>query len=228
MLLKMLPVRIFGPNAAIDTHAILDEASTVTLIDQNLARSVGLKGPRLNLALRGINSHESVTLVSEKVKFEIMGSFAKHNVINAITKRNLELPSQTVPYELTEHVLASKNIELRPFTNSRPQLLIGQDNWPLIITREFRELDKSLCLSRSLLGWTVHGYFSIENPVNSSLCICSEESVSDDKIIEPIEPLDDLMKQYFLLDNFGIGDAIPSKNKHEHSLKILERSSKRI
>ncbi|GBP04388.1 hypothetical protein EVAR_88207_1 [Eumeta japonica] len=44
MFLKIIPVRVAGPKKEIDTYALLDDGSTVTLIDSDLAQQLGARG----------------------------------------------------------------------------------------------------------------------------------------------------------------------------------------
>jgi hypothetical protein len=45
VLLKVCPVIIQGPKREIKAEALLDEGSTVTLIDEDLARELEVDGP---------------------------------------------------------------------------------------------------------------------------------------------------------------------------------------
>lgn len=44
-LLKIIPIILKGPNSQIEIFALLDEGSTVSLIDSKIAEKLGLKGP---------------------------------------------------------------------------------------------------------------------------------------------------------------------------------------
>ncbi|GBP87999.1 hypothetical protein EVAR_66210_1 [Eumeta japonica] len=46
--LKIVPIRLTGPKANIDTYALLDEGSTITLIDAAVAEAVGRLGRSLS------------------------------------------------------------------------------------------------------------------------------------------------------------------------------------
>ena len=56
ILLRVLPVKLHGPRGTVKTHALLDEGSTVTLIERPLAKELGATGPRDPLTLRWTNA----------------------------------------------------------------------------------------------------------------------------------------------------------------------------
>ena len=75
MLLKVLPVSICRREKSIDTYALLDEGSTISLINRKLAREICARRPRINLTLKRINERETVPASSEKIDIKIKGDF---------------------------------------------------------------------------------------------------------------------------------------------------------
>ncbi|XP_070852004.1 uncharacterized protein [Drosophila suzukii] len=55
VLLKVIPVTLIGPQKAIETYALLDEASTISLIDEQLATDLQLEGPTSPAVTRYMN-----------------------------------------------------------------------------------------------------------------------------------------------------------------------------
>jgi hypothetical protein len=51
--LKVVPVCVEGPTGSINTYALLDEGSTVTLVEKAVADGVGAIGPEVGLNLQG-------------------------------------------------------------------------------------------------------------------------------------------------------------------------------
>ena len=67
---QVLPVIVQGTNGrCIDTFAILDSASDVTIINEELAKDLGLKGPKKTLVLNTLSS--PVPVESTCVKFSV-------------------------------------------------------------------------------------------------------------------------------------------------------------
>lgn len=48
LVFRVLPVKLYGPNCVLETFALLDEGSSVTMIDSSLVRQLGLSGRQSN------------------------------------------------------------------------------------------------------------------------------------------------------------------------------------
>ncbi|XP_076660155.1 uncharacterized protein LOC143363463 [Halictus rubicundus] len=200
---KQCTVLVSGPRKSINTFALLDEGSTITLIERQLAQEIGAKGPRQKFALKGINDREAVTMVCEK----------------------------TLCKEIVEHVNSTENVTLQSYDNAQPRMLLGQDQWQLISTREFREVSRyMLGISRSLLGWTIHGSAPTGQRVDAFSGVETTQSSSSRKgrDQDDEERLDELVKQYFELDNFGVNELKKTRSEHEHAETILKNTTRRI
>ena len=153
MLLKVLPVRVSGPRGSINTFALLDEGSTISLIDENVARTIGARGPRTSITLRGICEREVVYKQSEKVAFAIEGAFGSVDVNNAVTATRLGLPRQSLSSKVAATITKRTGVEITPYRDASLALLLEQDNWELIVTREFmNENVTGYGISRTKLG----------------------------------------------------------------------------
>ncbi|XP_076660183.1 uncharacterized protein LOC143363496 [Halictus rubicundus] len=219
------------PKKPVSTHALLDEGSTITLIERKLAREIGARGPRLNFALKGINDREAVTVASEKVELEIQEAFDAYAIKHAISVPDLNLPLQTLPVEIVERVKFTENVNVQAYSNARPRLLLGQDQWQMIATREFRELKGyMLGISRSLLGWAVHGSMPAGQMESAFSGVNEMKSISSCKIQvrKEEERLDELVKQYFQLDNFGVSNTNKTKNEHTYAVQILRNTARKV
>lgn len=56
---------------------MLDEGSTITLIDKNLAREIGARGARTKISIKGISPRATVHCNCERVNVKIQGSFGE-------------------------------------------------------------------------------------------------------------------------------------------------------
>ncbi|XP_072933031.1 uncharacterized protein [Epargyreus clarus] len=124
-----LPAFSGGPRGEIRTHALLDEGSTVTLIDEELASHLTSGGPNQPLNIRGINEQRRID--SKAVKIQIKG-LHEHEAysVTARTVKGLQLHHQRVPQNLERYA------HLRV-------LRAGKKNEP--------------AASRTKLGWVLHG-----------------------------------------------------------------------
>lgn len=220
-------MRVCGPKRAIDTFALLDEGSTVTLIDEGLARDVGVEGTQINLTLKGINEKEILMTNCTKVDLDVIGAFGKYKIFGAITARKLSLPSQSISRDIAFHVNKSaKDAKILPYHEARVKILIGQDNWNLIVTREWREVEKTdLAISRSLLGWALHG--SVNKHPNHSRGVFNVDAneLRYCDVNTETAPLEELLKSYFELEYVGTGSNVRRKNEYDRALKILHDTS---
>lgn len=224
-------MRIAGPKNKKDTFALLDEGATATLINQGLARHIGAKGPRTKITIGGVHPHEIVYANCEKVKIDIQSDFQRHEVTHAIAVPDLNLPCQSVSEDIVNLVNRCENISIRPYRNARVELMLGQDNWPLIMTREFREIGNTgLVVSRSLLGWAVHGYVA-RNSFNGAAGVYATDlkiesgpiGVDGEDVL-----LDELVRRFFVLDNLGINEANVAHGSLSHSRDILEKTTRQV
>ncbi|KAL0818483.1 hypothetical protein ABMA28_008938 [Loxostege sticticalis] len=173
VLLKVLPVTLTGPKRQIQAHALLDEGATISLIEEELAQQLGVRGPSRPLQINGVTACQRHTR-SEAVKISIRGRSQREcHEIKLRTIPQLVLHTQAIPAGILnyEHLR-----DLDPgnvcYESTRPRLLIGADNWHLIVSRELRTGKKTEPVaSRTELGWTVHG------TVPRALHRTSEESV---------------------------------------------------
>ncbi|XP_076398077.1 uncharacterized protein LOC143266403 [Megachile rotundata] len=213
---------------AADTYALLDEGSTITLIDRKLTRSIGVRGTKVNIALKGLNDRDAVIVSSEKVSVSVRGSSVPYLVKHMTAVPELNLPSQSLPDHVVEHVRKTNLVDLIPYKQARPQLLLGQDNWPLIVTRELQEVKGyDLALSRSLLGWTLHGIVNTHSGADKASVACLKDGEDDSSTEDEGNPvtLDKLIKLYFQLDDFGVRVDTKPKTGHDHALATLKDTS---
>ena len=219
-----MPVEITGPLRTIKTYAMLDDGSTISLIDERIALDVGLKGQHLQLILQGING-ESSRSGCKIVKFNIAGDSEKY-FITAVTVSNLNLPAQSVPADLVREIAKTTSVFIQPYADAQPKLLIGQDNWRLLATIETRDiLDASAAVSLSPLGWAVHGFNSLSRS-SSTYVTAVKNQIKNEKDKNDVD-LYNLVKSYFEIDDFGVNERVKPISKHMNAIKILESTTKR-
>ncbi|KAL0849730.1 hypothetical protein ABMA28_011688 [Loxostege sticticalis] len=140
--LKICPIIISGSKGTRRTFALFDEGATISLIDEELATEIGANGPIKCLRIKGIED-EARSMKSKVVHVKIKtdgGDYNEHNpVITLRTMAGLNLSTQSVPKEALqlEH-LQGLDVASLAYHNAKPRVLIGTDNWPLIVTRELR------------------------------------------------------------------------------------------
>jgi hypothetical protein len=101
ILLKILPLRLYGVKGYIDTFLLLDGGATITLIAKQTARNIVARSVLIHIKLYGIG--EEIDLKSEKININALGSFGKLQVKGAIIVEILTLPTQIITNETIKH-----------------------------------------------------------------------------------------------------------------------------
>ena len=167
----------------------------------------------------------------ERVNFEIETPQGKFQVIKAITVSQLDLPRQTISEDLSRNVNILENVSVSPYVGAQPKILLGQDNWRLIVTREMRELRKvGLGASRSQLGWSLHGQLGKKGYATGEVVAYHAHDVAsrenDDYNVE--KRADDALQEFFSIDALGVRLDGQLKDKHERAREILRDTTRRV
>lgn len=107
----------------------------------------------------------------------------------------------------------------------------GQDYWELIVSREIRELTTiDLVLSRTLLGWVLHGRTSSKVNSKTVFTVCEADIDKETKRDHDRHDfvLENMIKSYFDLDSLGINTTFQNTKVDKYAFKILESSSRRL
>lgn len=225
VLLKILPINISQGGKSLNTYALLDDASTVTLIDQDLADQLELDGPQHALCIQWTNNQvkeqEDSRIVTCNIKSPDNGKSFQLRRVRTI--RGLSLPSQTVDMNQISSKYPYINNTIASMVNAKPRLLIGQDNWPLLVNRKFINGPwNGPALSKTLLGWVVHGNITTGSSFSSivnHVCYISHGEKDELDIIH------DLVKQQWQIDNFGLDKLTKSMSREDmRAQNILDRT----
>lgn len=225
--LRIIPVKLFGPLGEINTYALLDEGSTVSLINEEISIKLGLTGPIEKLNLRWTNDMLNTIENSQKVSVEICGTYSGAKMFklnNARTIKNLSLPIQTIDVQkVNEKWPYLKNVSFESMTNAKPMVLIGQDNILLTVPRQvIHGKWNEPVATKTWLGWLVHGRF--EKPLNQGYVLHLNHLDYD-------EILHKLVKDSFADDYYGVENSFSKKilNREEKdAIKIMEETTSRI
>jgi hypothetical protein len=226
VLLRVCPVTLYGPSYQLDTYALLDDGSTVTLLDATVAKKLGVEGKTKPLTTCWSNSTRHFDPTSQSVEIKIKGLFEDNifSLKNVRTQSPLDLPQQSVDsVKLRNRWTHLESIDQPlPTAHSKPTILIGQDNCHLILTRKVIEgPPNSPVLSWSYLGWSLHGKCPEFTGRVDNFTLTSFQH----------DKLHDLVKGSFEIDNYG---ASPVENKSiknvedERAMSILEKTTRKV
>ncbi|GBP07107.1 hypothetical protein EVAR_90644_1 [Eumeta japonica] len=187
--LKIIPVRVAGPKKEIDTYALLDDGSTVTLIDSDLAQQLGARG---------------------------------NQQIYARTIENLQLSPQAVTKQDIDGCKHLDDIRHKLMYNqAKPKILIGQDNWHLLVATETRKGHRNQpAASLTPLGWVLHGIRTrtIGQHVHyvHNLTATTEDN------------MDEQLRRYFAIESLAITPKRPSNDPEQRAVNILKESTTQL
>lgn len=222
--LKMVPVEVYGPRGKAQVLALLDEGSTVTLLDAEVAKNIGLQGPKEALSIetvggRVINKDDSMR-VDMKVRGLHQGKQRK--IVGARTIDALRLTPQRIDKSRLEECTHLQKLMSRlHYEEESPRLLIGQDNWELIVSRATRKGKHSQpAASLTHLGWVLHGLDG-GAAGRTSYLTCAHVSERDGE-------MDELIKRHFAIESLGVQPRRPSTDAEERAVQIMKKSTRRL
>ncbi|GBP80198.1 hypothetical protein EVAR_100075_1 [Eumeta japonica] len=136
--LKIIPVEISGPLGRLETYALLDEGSTTTLIERDVALKIAPPGKHETLRIEGVGGKRLDYDESFRLKVKIKGKFERNiESMNALVIDKLQLAPQTIDLDTVRQYSHLHELEDElSYEKARPTILIGQDNWHLIVSRE--------------------------------------------------------------------------------------------
>ncbi|XP_062708422.1 uncharacterized protein LOC134288244 [Aedes albopictus] len=224
-LFRMLPVRLFSKGKSIETLALIDEGSSVTLLEKGIADALQAEGTEMRLCLTWTSNISREEEGSRQVEVEIsgIGGGKRYPLKDVRTVESLALPVQTLRYnELADRFEHLRKLPVTDFEATAPGILIGAKNTHLTATQQIREgrVGEPIA-AKTRLGWAIYG--SMPNGTNFASCnlhICGCDSDNS---------LHELVKQYFTVENVGVSmDRSPESDEDKRARTLLEKTTRRV
>ncbi|XP_075157911.1 uncharacterized protein LOC142231178 [Haematobia irritans] len=214
-LFKVLPVKLHGPSGSLNAYAMFDEGSSISLIKEDTAKSLGLKGKYTDLILQWYGD-KVVTEKSFLVNCQIEGTQRqsdKFSLKNLHTVKELNLPTQS--FSKSQHPKFS-TLPIEDYVDATPVILLGLDNTFLGTPFDVNESD-NLVAMQCKLGWFVYG---------GTGYVCDKPTVLHMKD----GTLHNIVQEYISNENFGTCPGIsPLLSDNDQIAKeIMDRTTKRI
>ncbi|XP_063635020.1 uncharacterized protein LOC134805696 [Cydia splendana] len=227
VLLKVIPIIVEGPLKTINTYALLDDGSSISLAEQSLMEEAGITGPQIPLNVNSVLDMKSGNQFSRRVKAKVRGRNLPAYEVTFKTVEYLGLRKQTIRDDVMncKHIVDFKKDACYDGT-VRPRLLIGSDHWYLTIPEEVRVGDDTEpALVRCRLGWVVYG----TTPAHFMRLLAEEEEYSalHCHTEEEVE-LHDLVKSHFEMDSLGIKNLNKSNPAEQRAIEIFNQTCKKI
>ncbi|XP_055587983.1 uncharacterized protein LOC129740353 [Uranotaenia lowii] len=198
LLYRIIPVMVHKGKISIHTYAFIDEGSSLTMLETELANKLGLKGSKRPLCLKWTGDVTRTEYDSQRVSFEISEREGTKRYVleNVGTVKSLNLPDQTLSInKLKERFDHLRGLPIIDYQNASPQLLIGVDNLSLVVPLKAREgVSGGPIAVRTRLGWCVYGGKADKKTMTGNYHIC--DCGSDTR-------MDDALKGYFESEEVG-------------------------
>ncbi|XP_062557324.1 uncharacterized protein LOC134222196 [Armigeres subalbatus] len=224
-LFRIIPVELHGNDRSVTAYAFLDDGSAKTLVDEEIAKELGVTGETLPLCLQWTANVKRVEANSQQVALEISGEGgeARFPLRDVRTVRKLDLPRQSLRYsELAQVFPYLQGLPIKGYENALPRILIGNDNAHVTAMLKVREGQPGEPIAaKSRLGWTVHGsqIGGVTHAHSFHICECRDDE----------KTLQDLLKQYFAVESLGVDIvAYPESEEVRRAKQILENTTKRV
>ncbi|XP_058827675.1 uncharacterized protein LOC131687608 [Topomyia yanbarensis] len=208
---------------SVTTYAFLDDGSNLTLLENALASKLDLDGIEAPLCLQWTSNVTRKEFSSKRVQLTIraVDNESEYVLQDVRTVDNLGLPTQNLVYqELSQRFAFLRGLPIQSYAEAVPGILIGVDNARLMLPLNKRDpRDTEPIAIKTRLGWTMFGGRRESNEPERlmvQICNCSAD-----------RELNDLVKDYFALEDVGVsGFAVPETADHR-ARKILQQTTRR-
>ena len=183
-LYKFVPVRVAGPHGQVETIAFIDDGSKASLVEEDLAKELGLIGQPRNIQLQWFNGEQSEEK-SSQVTLEIGSVTAK----NLLTVKRISMAAQSLDAEdMKAKNPALRDIPIKSYLNARPRILLGIPHYNLIRPIRTVNVGDNYSVQETRIGWTVAGG-TCHGEEQCVMNISALPSENDDQIVslQPIE-----------------------------------------
>ncbi|XP_058448964.1 uncharacterized protein LOC131428921 [Malaya genurostris] len=217
---QIIPVTLWNGNRKTQTFAFLDPGSSLTLLDEQVAEELQLKGKVDPLKLKWTQNFSREETESKRVNLQISGkTTTKYALKDVRTVKDINLPLQSIDYEqLAAKYKHLNGLPISSYCYARPKVLIGLNYSHLLLPLDRRTggHEKPIAI-KTKLGWMIFGTIS-GSVTGEHLMIIQEE----DRLMR------DMMKRYFSIEDFGVKiSANPLESKQlTRAREIIDKTLK--
>ncbi|XP_055543471.1 uncharacterized protein LOC129729018 [Wyeomyia smithii] len=225
VLFRIVPITLYNGSNSFDTFAFLDEGSSLTLIESNVARNLGVDGVPEPLELTWTSNVVRKENASQRVNLMISGREAQErfNLSAVHTVGVLNLPKQSLRFEeVAKEYKHLENIPISLFRDAEPKLLIGLQHLDLFAPLDSRvgQAGEPIAV-KCALGWTLYGPCVKNRDSYQLLGLHGCKSIVE-------RELNELIRLQFVMDNNGIEPTlVPESAEVVRAKQILERTTER-
>lgn len=226
-LFRILPVVLYNEGKSVSVFAFIDEGSEITLLEDSIAKQLGVKGHVKPLTLQWTGNVKRSESQSQEVNFAISGkgNSTRFDLRHARTVNCLVLPSQRLNYnELAQRYPHLRGLPMESYGTVQPKLLIGLDNLRLGVPLRLREGGPSDPIAaKCRLGWTVYGS---NNSTSSRASLNFHVAAAAD----PDRLLNQQLRDFFTIEDSVLlnRNEILESDEDRRARKILEATTRRV
>lgn len=217
--LRIVPVQVEGVYSSIETYALLDEGSDVSLCSNSLVERLGIKGIEKTFTITTVSAEETVN-TGQEIKLSISALDNSESVkLNKVwTVDKIPTSPESIPRQSDianwSHL---KGLEFPEIDEKEVTILIGSDIPEVFwVQEERRGRRKEPYAIRSILGWTLMG--PVGNTTQSDRFSVNYTKCQDEMLFKQVE--------MFWKADFG--DTLDSKPglslEDKQALNIMEKS----
>ena len=191
--LGVLPVKVRPKNGirSVETYALLDSGSEVTICSEKLARSLNVRGETSSFNLIGITGSQSIESQLIDMVVESMDGSTIVELEKVRTVKDIPVSSQCIPkkqdLEKWSHL---QNVNLHEVGEEKVMLIIGlKENPQLFLPLEYKVGETGEPVGvRYSLGWTVMGPVGDEKEgSNCSVNLIQSSTSANVNLLEQVE-----------------------------------------
>ncbi|KXJ69602.1 hypothetical protein RP20_CCG026464 [Aedes albopictus] len=219
-LFRYVPVKLSGNGRVVNTFAFLDEGSSSTLLEAEIAEQLGMDGPSSSLWLSWTGNICREEKGSKCISLTISGgnSEKSYTIDNVLTVDELHLPQQSFDYEsLVEQYPHLVGLPLQSYSGITPRMIIGLEHVRLLTALKMREGNGGPVVVKTRLGWCAFGKESDGRHLTEQLNLHFHEAMSN-------QALHDIMKGYFAVEESAVSSK-PEAEDDRRAVHILEQTT---
>ncbi|OXA48563.1 hypothetical protein Fcan01_16517 [Folsomia candida] len=232
--LGIVKVKLTGQRGSKEVYTLVDPGATTGLIDDDVAKQIGLDGPKISMCIKGVES-TGQPVESKLVKFKLAGSYPGARTYQMNYVKTLPgMDMGTFSFDLNQAIRSNprfNGIPLKSYKDVKPKLLIGNDH--IFLTEHLKIIGGRVNQPRaykSRLGWYVSGVLGQRNQSTESVYdICYGDSTAPDSTAQD-SAIHEMMKVSFSTEDFVVKTIHerPRSREDERAMKILAYTTSMI
>ncbi|XP_055615978.1 uncharacterized protein LOC129762031 [Toxorhynchites rutilus septentrionalis] len=190
-LFRVIPITLYGKSRSVETFAFLDDGSSITMMEQELADQLAERGKPNQLCLQWTGGVTKRINDAQVMTLKISGRDVQkqYTLNNVYTVDNLDLPVQSFCHEdMAKKHPHLQGIPVGSYRQATPRVLIGLSNVKLLTSLKTREGRQG-------------------EPVASKTRLDEE--------------LNELVKQYFSVESFGVAVVPVAEGSEDRRARII-------